>query len=442
MKRSPINPKRAVFLAAMAVAFAALCVLVFFYFKDTMAPALSLSPDFGPVNKKREFHLQVQDQDSPIKNIQVSLSQGEKTFPLTDAQYSSREKTLALTFTLEETKLKDGPFQIRVTAKDGSIHHMGKGNVAEAAYGLTLDTKPPEISVQSQAHNLNQGGAGCVAYTVNEDAKKSGVLVGDFFFPGYRQTSGSYVCLFAFPYSVTVQEFRPVLTAFDAAENQVRQGIHHHANPRAFKKDTIHLSLNFLDSIMPRFENDFPGPMEQIERFLKVNRELREQNRRQMLEIGQTSEASPLWRGSFLRLPNAATRAGFADHRTYLFQGEEVDAQTHLGIDLASIKHAPVPGANAGRVVHTGPFGIYGNSVVLDHGLGLMTLYAHLSEIQVKPGDMVEKGRIIGRTGDTGLAGGDHLHFGVYISGIPVNPIEWWDPSWIKNNVSGKLSGE
>jgi len=443
MKRLPINPKRATFIIVLAAAFAALCVLVVFYFKDRQPPTLSLSPESGPVNKKKEFSLKAEDQDSGVKNIQVSLIQGEKTTLLKNTLYPARETTQAtLTFTLEKTKLKDGPFQIRVTAKDGSIYHMGKGNVAEAAYDLTLDTTPPRISVQSLTHNLNQGGAGCVAYALSEDAGKSGVLVGDFFFPGYKQASGEYACVFAFPHSVTVQEFRPVVTAFDTANNQGRQGINYHANPRTFKKDNIRLPSRFLTSKMPQFEGDFPGPMEQIERFLKVNRELRTQNRKRMLEIGQKSEASPLWQGKFLRLPNAATRAGFADQRSYLFEGKKVDAQTHMGIDLASIKHAPVPGANAGKVVHTGFFGIYGNSVVLDHGLGLMTLYAHLSEIQVKPGDMVEKGRIIGRTGDTGLAGGDHLHFGVYISGIPVNPIEWWDPSWIKNNVSGKLSGE
>ncbi|MDY7000768.1 MAG: M23 family metallopeptidase [Thermodesulfobacteriota bacterium] len=442
MKRLPINPKRATLIVVLAAAFAALCVLVVFYFKDREPPTLSLSPDFGPVNEKKEFTLKLLDKISGVKEVQVSLVQGDKTFPLTSAQYPAREKTQILTWTLEKIKLKDGPFQIRATAKDGSIYNMGKGNVAEIAHTLVLDTKPPRISVQSLTHNLNQGGAGCVAYTVSEDAEKSGVLVGDFFFPGYRQASGEYACLFAFPHSVMVQEFRPELTASDAAENQGRTGINYHANPRTFRKDTIRLPSRFLDSKMPQFEGDFPGPMEQIERFLKVNRELRTQNRKRMLEIGQKSEASPLWQGRFIRLPNAATRAGFADKRTYLFEGKKVDSQTHMGIDLASIKHASVPGANAGKVVHTGAFGIYGNSVVLDHGLGLMTLYAHLSEIHVDVGDIVEKGQTIGRTGATGLAGGDHLHFGVYVSGVPVNPLEWWDKTWIKNNISGKLKGE
>jgi murein DD-endopeptidase MepM/ murein hydrolase activator NlpD len=85
-------------------------------------------------------------------------------------------------------------------------------------------------------------------------------------------------------------------------------------------------------------------------------------------------------------------------------------------------------------------FGIYGNSVVLDHGGGLMSLYSHLSSIEVAPDQEVEKGQVIGRTGQTGLAGGDHLHFTLLIRGQPVNPIEWWDPMWIRDRVMGKLS--
>ena len=140
-----------------------------------------------------------------------------------------------------------------------------------------------------------------------------------------------------------------------------------------------------------------------------------------------------------MRLPNAAPRGTFSQLRSYFYKGEQVDQQYHMGIDLASLSHAKVPAANRGRVVYADDLGIYGQCVIIDHGLGLQTLYGHLSRIGVKEGSQVQKGDIIGDTGDTGLAGGDHLHFGVVVSGQEVNPIEWWDPSWIKNNVTGKL---
>ena len=71
--------------------------------------------------------------------------------------------------------------------------------------------------------------------------------------------------------------------------------------------------------------------------------------------------------------------------------------------------------------------------------MGLQTLYGHLSQFSVKAGDTVEKGQIIGTTGATGMAGGDHLHYEVMVSGQSVNPIEWWDAHWLKDNITGKL---
>jgi murein DD-endopeptidase MepM/ murein hydrolase activator NlpD len=90
-------------------------------------------------------------------------------------------------------------------------------------------------------------------------------------------------------------------------------------------------------------------------------------------------------------------------------------------------------------VAFVGDLGIYGNTIIIDHGLGLFTLYSHLSAIDVKPGDAIKKRQIIGKTGDTGLAAGDHLHFGVYLDGVAVLPKEWWDEKWLRDNVYAKL---
>jgi murein DD-endopeptidase MepM/ murein hydrolase activator NlpD len=174
--------------------------------------------------------------------------------------------------------------------------------------------------------------------------------------------------------------------------------------------------------------------------FLKANSELRGHDLKILGECGRKTSPVPLWQGEFLRLPNSAPRGVFAQARSYFYHGKLVDQQTHLGIDLASLPHANVPAANDGKVVYADDLGIYGQCVVIDHGLGLQTLYGHLSRIGVKVGAEVKKGEIIGNTGDTGLAGGDHLHFGIVVSGEQVNPIEWWDPSWIRNNVTSKLN--
>ena len=145
------------------------------------------------------------------------------------------------------------------------------------------------------------------------------------------------------------------------------------------------------------------------------------------------------WKGAFLRLPKSANRARFADHRIYRYNGREVDEQDHLGVDLASVAHSPVPAANEGKIVFAGRIGIYGNTIIIDHGFGIFSMYAHLNRMDVQTGQMVEKGTIMGRTGMSGLAGGDHLHFSMLVHHTFVNPVEWWDPMWIKNNITSKI---
>jgi len=135
----------------------------------------------------------------------------------------------------------------------------------------------------------------------------------------------------------------------------------------------------------------------------------------------------------------AAVESSFADKRSYIYKGKKVDEQVHLGFDLAVTLHVSVPAANDGRVVWADNLGIYGNCVVVDHGYGLQSIYGHLSEIAVKPGDMVKKSQSLGKSGSTGLAGGDHLHFSMQVDGVQVNPIEWWDEHWIKDRILSKV---
>ena len=99
----------------------------------------------------------------------------------------------------------------------------------------------------------------------------------------------------------------------------------------------------------------------------------------------------------------------------------------------------PVAAAAAGTIVNASWLGIYGNCVIIDHGMGVQSLYGHLSSFDVKLDDSVTKGQTIGRSGMTGLAGGDHLHFTMLVGGRPVNPVEWWDSHWIQDRVERKL---
>ena len=104
-------------------------------------------------------------------------------------------------------------------------------------------------------------------------------------------------------------------------------------------------------------------------------------------------------------------------------------------------KNYPVEAANSGNVAFAGDLGIYGNTVIIDHGLGLFTLYGHLSSIDIKAGRFRRQAPGSRQDGRDRLAAGDHLHFGIYLDGVAVLPVEWWDQKWIDDNVKPKLEG-
>jgi murein DD-endopeptidase MepM/ murein hydrolase activator NlpD len=180
-------------------------------------------------------------------------------------------------------------------------------------------------------------------------------------------------------------------------------------------------------------------PADLVEGYLYVNRDLRRESERRIQEITAKSNPKPLWDGAFHRQSNSAPMSSFADRREYVHGGETIDRQTHLGFDLASLRAAPVEAAQNGIVVFADMLGIYGNTVIIDHGLGVFTLYGHLSSFAVKVGDQVSKRQTVGQTGDTGLAGGDHLHFSVMLHGVHIDPVEWWDPKWLQDHVTETL---
>ena len=178
--------------------------------------------------------------------------------------------------------------------------------------------------------------------------------------------------------------------------------------------------------------------MDNPKQFLKINGKLRQINHQKIENLTQNSAPQLLWKQSFLQLSNSKVESAFADHRSYYYRNKKVDEQTHLGFDLASVANSPIESGNDGIVVYADYLGIYGNCVLVDHGLGLLSLYGHLSQIEVQMGQSVERGQILGRTGQTGLAGGDHLHFSIFLQGVQVNPLEWWDQRWVEQHVLSK----
>jgi murein DD-endopeptidase MepM/ murein hydrolase activator NlpD len=423
------------------VVAAALLAGGFLLLRDLTAPSVTLAPEGGALSSRRPLTVTVADPGVGLRTLQVTAVQGGRSTVLLSRDYPPGSTLVAETLPLSGSGLQEGPVEVQVQAIDHARIRFGRGNAAEQTARFVIDNQPPQITVLSTQHNVNQGGAAVAVYTLSEEPAQTGVKVGERLFPAFRQPSGAYVCFFALPWNMPPTAFAPKVYAVDPAGNERSAGLYYHIKPRSFPTDRINITESFLDNkIVPDFQRFFPEFSDPLELFLKVNRDLRKENIAKVFEVGQQSAPTPLWAGVFLRQPNAAVPGYFAQPRTYLHNGLIIDHQTHLGIDLASTARAPVPAANSGRVVFADDLGIYGYCVIIDHGLGLQTLYGHLSQIDVALGAEVNRGETVGRTGTSGLAGGDHLHFDVLVSGQQVNPIEWWDPNWLRNNVTDKLA--
>jgi murein DD-endopeptidase MepM/ murein hydrolase activator NlpD len=339
--------------------------------------------------------------------------------------------------------LAEGEAVVRVVAERASTWLRHPAPVVKELR-LPVRLVPPPLALLSSQHYVAQGGSGVVVYRVGSSATRDGVRAGDWFFPGSPLPgggSGDRLALFGVPWDLS-DPARLRLVADDDAGNAAEVAFVDRFFPRPPVRDRIVLDDAFLAKVVTEIRAQTPELPERgslIDDYLEINRDLRRRNAEDLAALAPRSAGAFLFREPFEALGNAQVMSHFADQRTYVYQGREVDRQTHLGYDLAVVAHTPVPAANAGVVVLARYLGIYGNAVVVDHGLGLATLYAHLSAIEAKEGQKVERGTILGRTGATGLAGGDHLHFTTLVRGLPVNPVEWWDGHWIHDRVASKV---
>jgi murein DD-endopeptidase MepM/ murein hydrolase activator NlpD len=393
------------------------------------------------------FDIVVSDAGTGLRALTATVTQGGSSQTLASEQLGKPEAEKKITVALAKVPgLKEGPVTLKVTARDASYWRWGAGNETAFEKNFTVDITPPTIELVADDRYVNFGGTGALVYKVSADAVKSGVKIGERFFPGFpnvvKGRPDHYFALFSHAYDVPA-DARPSIVATDKAGNTRELRIAYELKNVKYKKSTIALSENFLQNkVAPLVTDVATKQATPKEIFVAVNKKLRKENDDKIAEI--TSKATPaiLWKGAFGQLSNSKVEANFADQRTYTYNGEAIDTAYHLGYDLSVTKNYPIEAANSGKVVFVGPLGIYGNTVIIDHGLGLFTLYGHLNSFDVKEGDSIEKRQPIGKTGETGLAAGDHLHYGVYLDGVAILPVEWWDPKWITDNVEPKLAGQ
>ena len=413
---------------------------------ESQSPEVMFDRDFKALGRTPALKMTVHDPGTGLKHVTIRLKQKDQDVVLADEELNrDGSKTYDLgQLIADKYKIQDGPASINISASDHSLRNMFRGNQTELTKEFSFYVNPPRLEVLEGQHYINQGGSECVVYRVSENTETSGVFVGDHFFPGYPVKGSDKnlrFALFALEYDWPADAPMKVI-ARDGAGNEVSAGFWHKVFPKKFRSRDIPLEDSFVQKVVPEIISHTPEFKDQgdpVKTFVQINSNLRKKNHETITKLAAESPGQFLWNGAFLQLSNSKVESLFADRRTYVYQGKQIDQQDHVGFDLSVVQHYPIEAANDGKVIVADYFGIYGNAVLIDHGAGLISLYGHMSEIGVKPGQMVKKKDVLGKSGATGLAAGDHLHFGLFLHGVPVNATEWWDEKWIKDHVRDRF---
>jgi murein DD-endopeptidase MepM/ murein hydrolase activator NlpD len=389
-------------------------------------PALELPEALVVGRTGGTLALAASDAESGLRSLDVRIQHAEGEIPLLAESFPGNlisggarsEHDARIPLQPDALAAIRGEAQLIATSRDWSWRQLFSGNETVTQVPFTLDLEPPRVTVSTGLTYVRQGGSGAVAYRVSEPTLVDGVQVGERLYRGYPLPggiAGERIALFAVPAEL---------------DNAV---------PRVIARDAaVNLPQSFLTRVVPRLAGDgSEGDLAAL--FHEVNTRLRAENEARIRELLADSAQTPYFEGALTQLRNSQVTSRFAEQRTYLVDGRSISSATHYGYDLAATAAAPITAAGPGRVAFAGELGIYGNCVLVDHGLGLASLYGHLSRLDVKEGDPVRQGDTLGLSGATGLAGGDHLHFAVLVGESYVDPLEWWDEKWVQSHVMARF---
>ncbi len=402
-------------------------------------PVVNLTSPVSVLGQATPISVRVSDPNG-VRALAASVEQGGASYPVWQLAQPSTEADSTWKFTAGVKtipQLKDGKAKLIVEATSNDLLRRSGRWEGE----VTVVTQPPTVTADSDQHYLYLGMADLATFSVSGSWSEAGVRVGDEKFRAWSMPGGKpgMFALYAFAWNITPGTV-PQVYASNGAGNDATSPVVVIFPKKEQPHYTTH-DLQVSDAFMQKVINELDpnGSGDPVARFVKINSEMRKANNQTLADLRLKTAVHFLWSQPFKRQTNSKTEASFADVRNYIYQGKKIDQQVHLGYDLAVTQHVGVEASNDGKIVYAAPLGIYGNCIVVDHGYGLQTIYGHLSQINVHEGDMVKQGQVMGLSGMTGMAGGDHIHFAMQLDGVQIDPKEWWDAHWIKDHIARQV---
>ncbi|QFR50458.1 M23 family metallopeptidase [Sulfurimonas lithotrophica] len=410
-------------------------------------PNITLNTN-GYWNLKKPLELNIED-SSGIKSYKVVLKTSSSKKILYSEQPLSLQSKIDIKVEPPRSAyaMKDKSVTLIIEASDSSKWNFLNGNTIVKEFDLKIDKKRPSVVTVAHSYKITKGGSAIVIFKAEDENLKDMYIQTSFdkkFIaqPFYKE--GYYISLLAWP--VTKSNFKATIVAKDYAGNSAKSYIPLYLKNKNYRISRIRISDKFLHGKIAELADEFletQGIDNPLEQFKVINEDIRAKNEELIHNITSKVSKEKITQFNIKKmypLKNAQVVATFGDHRKYLYNGNYISESYHLGLDLASNAMAEIKPQNSGDVVYSDFNGLYGNMPIIHHGLGLYTLYGHCSSVNVNSGDFVNSDDSISRTGKSGYAMGDHLHFGVLVQGIEVRPAEWMDTAWIKLNITDVIN--
>ena len=341
------------------------------------------------------LNISVTDTKSGLASLNIVLDDSSNPLALDEVEMGSRS------WTLDTASLSDGNHVVSVVATDKSIFR----NKVQQGFDFRVDNTSPQINVLPQSLAIGQGRTFALFIQVNEPAAQVEGTLFDWNFTCYPVASDTYFRgLVGIGVTHPVKTYPLTLKVVDLVGNTA--------------EDVFRLEVK-----RTMFQRGGYIALSPAKRRLMMNKaKSRSDNVKRGKAYTQSTKVdAQIWNGKFIEPAEGRLTSSFGKYREY----NTGVRRHHLGIDIANSVGTPIYAGNSGIVTLAGRLHLFGKSVIINHGQGVSSSYNHLSKIHVAAEEQVEKGQLIGLMGATGQVTGSHLHWGMVVNGVAVDPEEW-----------------
>ena len=397
-------------------------------------------------NPSRALEIDISD-NGGLRNIEAFLEDGDNEVELADIKLLNDEKKYKLKIDFPKMGIlaRENLLKLTIIVRDSSLWGFFRGNKVVQKSIIYIDKIKPDLLLINNSYSIGKGGTALVIFRAKDKNLKNTYITTNYgkkFYTNEFYKKGYYISLVAWP--IFEKTFTAWIVAEDYAGNKTKQRVAFYLKYRNYRVSHIKASDRFINGKITQLAEDRPEKTKDltpVQKMKFINEDYRIENEdliRKYATKVDDGKISEFNLNRFYPLKNGQRVGSYGDHRYYYYKTKEnvISESYHMGLDLASVRQADIKTSNKAICVYAKYNGIYGNNVILYHGLGLYTLYGHCSSFLVGRGDIAKKGEAIARTGATGLALGDHLHFGISVQGIFVRPAEWMDSKWMKTNIT------